>query len=264
VETAAIQLLLRYTLIPNQNVSEQMTMTTTLPTVLDRLADWPASAPEEEEFKAGRTAWLRAVMQRRSRGMPRRVLFCHTQLPGETGSGVYLQEITAGAARRGIEMIVLCGGYHRLGPEDFPGIQAGHIHTCRFTPPGGDPAEADISFEIPGMSVVMPYPNRPFRDLTGAQLHEYTSVWAQKVKDLAADLQPDVIHVDHLWFLTGMARLAAPWIPVCVSAHGTANKLLLDKPRFARWILPSVQTADHVCAISPESMAECKTRFGIP
>ncbi len=113
------------------------------------------------------------------------------------------------------------------------------------------------------MSVVMPYPNRPFRDLTAAQLQEYATVWAGKIRERVADLQPDVIHVDHLWFLTGFARLVAPWIPVCVSAHGTANKLLLDAPRFEQWILPAVRTANHVCAISPESVTECTTRFGI-
>jgi glycosyltransferase involved in cell wall biosynthesis len=233
-------------------------------TLLDRLRHWPDYEMDRQERGSEFNRWVEAVGQRRSVGAPRRVLFVHGQLPGETGSGVYMQQIAAESIRRGIDLYVLSAGYKRLDASDIRGVAQERISTCLFTPSGQPPVPGAVQTPISGMSVVMPYPVLAYRDRTEAELLDFLNVFGNRIIERVHRLQPDVIHVDHLWFLNGLARLAAPWIPLVASAHGTAHKLIVDTPRFRELMVPCVSSADHVCAISPESVTECVEMFEVP
>ena len=232
--------------------------------LLDRLRRWPDLEPDPATRQNERDAWTRAVAERRTAGRPRRILFVHGQLPGETGSGVYLQQIAAEAIRRGLDLYVLSAGYHTLTSADIPGVPDERIFTCRFTPPGQTPQAGAVRTPISGMSVVMPYPVKAYRDRSEEELVDLLTVFGGRLAELIARLQPDILHVDHLWFLNGLARLIAPWIPLVASCHGTAYKLIADAPRFREVVVPCVASADHVCAISPQTVAECEEVFQVP
>ncbi len=233
-------------------------------TLLDRLRRWPEYEQSGDERSTEINKWMTVVSERAKRGAPRRVLFIHGQLPGETGSGVYMQQIVKESIRRGIDMYVLSAGYHLLDETDIDGVPGDRIFTCLFTPAGETPAAGAVKTPISGMSVVMPYPVLAYRDRTEDELLDWLTVFGGRIAELVRCLQPDVIHVDHLWFLNGLARLVAPWIPLVASAHGTAYKLIVDAPRFRELMVPCVSSADHVCAISPESVRECRETFEIP
>ncbi|WP_054033510.1 glycosyltransferase [Desulfatitalea tepidiphila] len=232
--------------------------------LLDRLRRWPDLEPDPATRQNERDAWTRTVTDRRAAGRPRRILFVHGQLPGETGSGVYLQQISAEALRRGLDLYVLSAGYHTLTSADIPGVPDNRIFTCRFTPPGQTPQPGAVQSPISGMSVVMPYPVKAYRDRSEEELVDLLTVFGGRLAERIACLQPDILHVDHLWFLNGLARLIAPWIPLVASCHGTAYKLIADAPRFREVVVPCVASADHVCAISPQTLAECVETFQIP
>ena len=234
------------------------------PTLLERLKSWPRYEPESADRDAERDRWRDAVNLRRHEERARRVLFIHGQLPGETGSGVYLQNIVRESIRMGIDMHVLSAGYDILDETHLTGVPPERIHTCLFTPPGDTPVPDAVSTPISGMSVVMPYPVIAYRDRTEDELLDWLTVFGNRIADLIDRLQPDVVHVNHLWFLNGLVRLAAPWIPLVASAHGTAYKLIKDTPRLRDLVLPTVRSADHVCAISPESVQECVKMFELP
>ena len=233
-------------------------------TLLDRLRHWPKYEQSRDERASEISRWVEEVTQRHVQGGPRRVLFVHGQLPGETGSGVYMQQIVKESIRRGIDMYVLSAGYKPLDATDIQGVPDERIFTCLFTPAGQEPLEGAVKTPISGMSVVMPYPVLAYRDRTEDELRDWLTVFGSRIAELVRRLQPDVIHVDHLWFLNGLARLVAPWIPLVASAHGTAYKLIIDTPRFRELVVPCVSSADHVCAISPESVRECQEMFEIP
>ena len=233
-------------------------------TLLDRLKYWPGYEQSREERSSEIDRWRTQVLQRKKLGAPRRVLFVHGQLPGETGSGVYMQQIVKESIRQGIDMHVLSAGYKPLDESDIKGVPNERISTCLFTPAGQTPREGAVKTPISGMSVVMPYHVLAYRDRTEDELLDFLSVFGGRIATLISRLQPDVVHVDHLWFLNGLARLVAPWIPLVASAHGTANKLIVDTPRFRELMVPCVSSVDHVCAISPESVQECKQMFEIP
>ena len=233
-------------------------------TLLDRLRYWPRYEQSRKERSSEINRWTTEVLKRKKLGAPRRVLFVHGQLPGETGSGVYMQQIVKESIHHGIDMHVLSAGYTPLDEADIKGVPNERISTCLFTPAGKNPRKGAVKTPISGMSVVMPYHVLAYRDRTEDELLDFLSVFGSRIAALISRLQPDVIHVDHLWFLNGLARLVAPWIPLVASAHGTANKLIVDTPRFRELMVPCVSSADHVCAISPESVQECKVMFEIP
>lgn len=232
-------------------------------TLIDRLRKWPLYEQSSDERSLEIEHWLSEVRQRESRCKPIRVLFVHGQLPGETGSGVYTQQITAEAIRQGIDLYVLSAAYHPLTSSDIPCVPDERIFTCLFTHKGKTPQKGAVNTPISGMSLVMPYPVISYRSRTEAELIDLLTIFGNNIAKLVFRLNPNVIHVNHLWFLSGLARLAAPWIPVVASAHGTANKLILDAPHFRELIVPCVSSADHVCAISSESILECKDIFEI-
>jgi glycosyltransferase involved in cell wall biosynthesis len=233
-------------------------------TLLDRLRYWPGYEQCLKERSSEFDRWRTEVSKRKKLGAPRRVLFVHGQLPGETGSGVYMQQIVKESIRQGIDMHVLSAGYKLLDESDIKGVPNERISTCLFTPAGQTPRKGAVKTPISGMSVVMPYHVLAYRDRTEDELLDFLSVFGSRIAALISRLQPDVIHVDHLWFLNGLARLVAPWIPLVASAHGTANKLIVDTPRFRALMVPCVSSVDHVCAISPESVQECEEMFEIP
>lgn len=232
--------------------------------LLDRLRKWPKYEKGWDARSSEIGRWVAEVLKRADRGAPRRVLFVHGQLPGETGSGVYMQQIARESIRQGIDMYLLSAGYKLLDASDINGVPDERIFTCLFTPAGKRPREGAVKTPISGMSLVMPYHVLAYRDRTENELLDFLTVFGNRIAELVLRLQPDVIHVDHLWFLNGLARLAAPWIPLVASAHGTANKLIVDSPRFRELVVPCVSSADHVCAISPDSVLECMEMFDIP
>ena len=58
------------------------------------------------------------------------------------------------------------------------------------------------------MSVVMPYPVLAYRDRTEDEMIDLLTVFGNRIADLVFKLKPNLIHVNHLWFLNGLARLA--------------------------------------------------------
>jgi len=234
------------------------------PSLLERLRHWPTYERTDAEMAEDVVRWQRAVATRRREGAPRRVLFVHGQLPGETGSGVYLQQIAREALRQGIDLYLLSAGYESLGSAHIQGVPDDRIFTCLFTSQGATPAPDAVKTPVSGMSVVMPYPVLAFRDRSEAELLDWLTGFGTRMADLIHRLQPDVVHVNHLWLLNGLARMVAPWIPLVTSAHGTAHKLIMDAPRFRDLVVPCASSADHVCAISPESVEECVEMFDLP
>ena len=79
----------------------------------------------------------------------------------------------------------------------------------------------DLSFEIVGMSDVMPYPSKRWRDLSAFEVESYEKVFAAKLVSLVQDIQPDLIHSHHLWILTALTRRIFPELPVVSTCHGS-------------------------------------------
>ena len=191
-----------------------------------------------------------------------RVLIVLSQQPSETGSGVYLREVVTQLQKLGHKPYLLAAHYRPLSNADFPGLADDQIYTMIFDN-NENSSSAEISFPIPGMSLDMPYLHLPFRELSEERLNEYCNAWINKIRSVVNEIRPHIIHVNHLWLLPGIARVAVPWIPIVATSHGTDHKLLIDSPKFESLVLPGVQSLDAVMPISSDTEDASVRDFGV-
>lgn len=81
--------------------------------------------------------------------------------------------------------------------------------------------EEDLSFDIVGMSDLMPYPCKRWRDPFNLGVDSYEKVFGAKLVSLVQDIQPDLIHSHHLGILTALIRRTFPELPVVAACHGS-------------------------------------------
>ena len=88
-----------------------------------------------------------------------------SQRPDSTGSGIYFQAMLRESAANN-HTNYLIAGVEAHNPAELEGIAPKHCAYIFFK-------GADMPFRIVGMSDVMPYPSKRFRDLTETELSEY-------------------------------------------------------------------------------------------
>ncbi len=185
-----------------------------------------------------------------------RILHLLSQRPDSTGSGTMLQSILTESEKSGHENMVVAGIQEGSLPI-FPGLS--HLRT-RFVTFGG----GDLPFPIPGMSDVMPYPSMRFSDLTDRQLSSYNDAFRAAVLEAAAGFRPDIIHSNHLWLLTSLARSTLPGIPMVATCHGTDLRQMHACPRFRQDVVFGCSGLDGVFALYSGQAEEVRQLYGIP
>jgi len=149
-----------------------------------------------------------------------RILHCLSQIPGKTGSGVYLQAIVREAIHSGFEQAVVCGL-----PKTMPlnatdlAIESEKIFATRFD-------SSKLPFPVAGMSDVMPYPSTRFSSFDEHQLKLYKKAFSKTLTAAVEKFSPDLIHSHHLWLLTALCKELFPEIPLVTSVHGTELRQL--------------------------------------
>jgi len=185
-----------------------------------------------------------------------KILHLLSQRPDSTGSGTALQAVLMESERKGHENMVVAG--IQEGPLPlFPGLS--NLRT-RFVTFGG----GDLPFPIPGMSDVMPYPSMRFSDLTDQQFSCYKDAFRTAILESADRFRPDVIHSNHLWLLTSLARRTLPGIPMVATCHGTDLRQMRASQRFRQDVLSGCSSLDAVFALYSGQAEEIGQLYGIP
>jgi glycosyltransferase involved in cell wall biosynthesis len=183
-----------------------------------------------------------------------RILHLLSQRPELTGSGVYLNQMIRQAQARGHENAMLAGV-----PEDFqqrPETVACRTFFLRFG--------RDLPHPVTGMSDVMPYPSTRFRDLSDRQLAAYEQCFAELLDLAIQDFRPDIIHSNHLWIMSALARRLFPDIPMIASCHGSDLRQFRSNPHLQSRVLAGCRALDGVLALSRTQRDEIVARYGIP
>ncbi|MDT8419312.1 MAG: glycosyltransferase family 4 protein [Desulfuromonadales bacterium] len=182
-----------------------------------------------------------------------RILHLLSQRPELTGSGVYLNQMIQQAQARGHENAMLAGV-----PDDFH-HQPGTIDCRTFFLRFG----RDIPHHVTGMSDVMPYPSTRFRDLSDEQLDHYEQSFAELLHLAIQDFQPEIIHSNHLWIVSALARRLFPDIPIIASCHGSDLRQFRSNPHLQQRILKDCRELDGVLALSQAQRDEIIELYGI-
>ncbi|PLY00672.1 MAG: glycosyl transferase family 1 [Desulfuromonas sp.] len=182
-----------------------------------------------------------------------RILHLLSQRPELTGSGVYLNQMIMQAQARGHENAMLAGV-----PEDFQ-HQPGPLRCQTFFLRFGK----DLPHPVTGMSDVMPYPSTRFRDLSEAQLEDYEQSFAELLHLAIQDFRPDIIHSNHLWIMSALARRLFPEIPIVASCHGSDLRQFQTNPHLQGRVLRDCHALDGVLALSRVQREEIVELYGI-
>ena len=191
------------------------------------------------------------------RGSRLKILHLLSQQPAKTGSGVALLAMVRHAADAGHLQRAVIGlpGDERL-PEVEP-LSPNEIFAAWFDRP-------PIEYLIPGMSDIMPYPSTRFSTFTTSMLENYLRVFSEVLKAAVQDFEPDIIHSNHLWLLTALARTQFPDTPLCVSSHGTELRQLKTASHLAPFVIGPCSAVDMVFALHQENKEKLVQAYGLP
>ncbi len=185
-----------------------------------------------------------------------RILHCLSQIPGKTGSGVYLQAVVREAAATGrIEQAVVCGLPSTMAlDENELSVDRDKIFATRFD-------SNSLPFPVAGMSDVMPYPSTRFSSFDDKRLKLYEKAFTQSLQQAVKSFSPDLIHSHHLWILSGLVKTLFPEIPLVVSVHGTELRQLELAPRLAEKIIGNLKSVDKAIVLNHDQRRQVIARY---
>jgi glycosyltransferase involved in cell wall biosynthesis len=185
-----------------------------------------------------------------------KILHLLSQRPDSTGRGIYLQAMLREGGKQGYKNFLLAG----LAEGEIPhldGLRPERGCFVRFR--GGD-----LSCEIVGMSDVMPYPSKRWRDLSGLELESYEKAFGRKLVSLVQDIQPDLIHSHHLWILTALTRRLFPELPLVATCHGSDLRQFHFCEHLRDLVLAECRRLHRIMAFSQSQKADILRLFGVP
>lgn len=184
-----------------------------------------------------------------------KVLYLLSQRPDSTGSGIYTRALISQATTGGHSCSLVAAG-SALAPQDVSDIKADYIQMVLFE-------QKPLSFPIPGMSDVMPYKSSRFMDLDDGQLEAYEKTFENALRTAVDKTKPDIIHSNHLWLLSALARRLYPEIPIVVSCHGTDLRQFRNCPHLRNKLINNIPKVDVVLALTSAQKKEISELYGV-
>jgi glycosyltransferase involved in cell wall biosynthesis len=185
-----------------------------------------------------------------------KILHVIGQRPEMTGSGIYFKAIIRESQKHGFLNYWVAG------------VPAGQIHSSKemFQAKGAFVFfETDsLDFPVTGMSDVMPYKSSLFKDLKGKRLISYKSAFTQVLQAAEKKFDPDIIHTNHLFFLSALIRKLFPNLPVVATCHGTDMRQYNNCPHLRRFVKLYCRDLDKVIALTNDQKTDISRLYGIP
>jgi len=185
-----------------------------------------------------------------------KILHLLSQKPEATGSGMTVRALIGEASRAGHENFLLAGVDCREPLPEIPHISSS---CCTFVEFGG----GDLPYDIVGMSDVMPYSSHRFSCLSESQLSMYRECFSRELRKAVVDFRPDIIHSNHLWIMTGIARREFPGIPAVATCHGTDIRQYHLCPNLRETVVEGCSTLDAVFVLTDLHREQVRSIYGI-
>ncbi len=184
-----------------------------------------------------------------------RILHLISQKPDYTGSGKYVQEMIRQGRGRGHEPFLIAGVCADFTiPEEL--MPPGRFRVIRFD-------GHDLGFPVMGMSDVMPYESSVCSSLTRLQIIEYKTAFSRVINAAVADFAPDMIHSNHLWMATAVAREVAPHVPLVTTCHGSCLRQHRLCPELGASLKGSLCGIDRIIALFGQQKTDIVELLGI-
>ncbi len=201
-----------------------------------------------------------------------RILHILSQIPSQTGSGVFFDNISAQARLLGYEQAAVIG--LPLSFKDYPieGFSNSEVYKILF--------DSDVlPFKIPGMSDVMPYESTRFSDMSLTEIEAYKQQFRLTLRSAIETFKPDFILSNHLWVATAVAGELLSEISAessCILdparkrprlygiCHGTDLRQMQLSPQIKPYVLKGCKHVDGVFALHQAQLEEIQRRYDLP
>ncbi|MEA5060387.1 MAG: glycosyltransferase family 4 protein [Candidatus Pelethousia sp.] len=173
-----------------------------------------------------------------------RILHVLAQLPYGTGSGIYFTNIIKELAQCGHEQ---CAVFALQDGGLFEQLPAERQYPVFFK-------TEKLPFPVPGMSDVMPYDSIKYSDMTAEMLALWMEAF-RKALARAADFEPDVLILHHLWMLTSLAVTMFPKKRCIGICHYTDLRQARQNPQLLERHVTEIDRLDTILTL-------CDTHHG--
>ncbi len=184
------------------------------------------------------------------------LLINHFPLSG-SGSGVYVANVARELLELGHQAMVLCPDTVPPEPGEYP------FPVETITCPGPGRAEGSgktsLSFPFPCFTT-HPRSSRTFYALSEPEIAEYVAVLEARARRAAEGFKADVVHAQHLWVTSAVARRAGR--PYVVTSHGTDLLGYRADPRYRPFAHEGAEGARRIIAVSQATAREVVQTFG--
>lgn len=185
-----------------------------------------------------------------------KILHLLGQRPEKTGSGIYLEAIIRESEKQGHlnYRIAAVPTGKSLPIEEVFQTRSSYVFF------GSEP----LNFPVPGMSDVMPYESSLFKELTGSRLDAYISAFTHVLQSAVNQFNPDVIHTNHLFVLSALARKLFPNVPMVATCHGTDMRQYKNCPHLRPFVKRYCRRLDKIIALTTEQKTDISRLYEIP
>jgi glycosyltransferase involved in cell wall biosynthesis len=185
-----------------------------------------------------------------------KILHVIGQRPEMTGSGIYFEAIIRESQKHGFLNYWVAG------------VPAGQIYSSKKMVQAKGAfvffETESLDFPVAGMSDVMPYKSSLFKDLKGKRLISYKSAFTQVLQTARKQFDPDIIHTNHLFFLSALVRKLFPNLPVVATCHGTDMRQYNNCPHLRCFVKLYCRDLDKVIALTNDQKTDISRLYGIP
>lgn len=187
----------------------------------------------------------------------KKILHIFGQLPGRTGSGIFLQALIREGFKKGYEQGVIVGVPHDYGKDVF-------LTECNVDFFSVEFETQELPFPVVGMSDTMPYRSTKYIELTEEMLTQWKVAFERKVIEAVQQFKPEYIICHHLWLLTALVvEQINEEIPIAAICHGTDIRQLQQVNCFAEEVIHSCSKLKSVFALSNHQKEEIILHYGI-
>lgn len=182
-----------------------------------------------------------------------RILFAISQVPEETGSGIFTLSLMRESEKKGHTNGLIYGMNLDEGviikhaEKSYPMIFNGF----------------DLPYPIPGMSDQMPYTSCRFDRLGESELNDYILKWKEKISFAVSDFKPDVILTNHYFILSSLIKDLVS-CPVFVIGHGTGIRQMKRGMSINSEIIEGIRKCDGFFALGEDGAKDISEIFSIP
>lgn len=185
-----------------------------------------------------------------------RILHVLGQRPEMTGSGIYMEALIRESQKHGIACCRIAGVPE--GSLDPSAVRSSVDGNYVFF------ESETLDFPVVGMSDVMPYPSSLFSALKGRRLAAYKAEFTRVMAETLHRFRPDILHTNHLFLLSALARKRFPDLPMVSTCHGTDLRQFEQCPHLRRFVRKYCRRIDQIIALSADQKREIGRVYDVP